>query len=863
MHKEIKLSVIMPCYNVASTLKRALDSVLMQNVSFEYEIIVVDDGSQDETIDILNQYANQYKHIRIIQNETNLGNAMTFYNGLSAAQGDYFCVLDGDDYYTINDKYQRQVAFLDRDIDQEYVAAAHRFLIDLGDGKIHIPDLTAVQEFSYVDLLTQHSGYYHTSAYMYRNIFRGNVLEYFKDRIYRGDTPRTTFHLMYSNKKVKVLNFVGSAYYFSNEGIWTSMNHKAQFEYQVNYFNHLKEIADSSFEHRAIDKLIEFNTKKAEKASGENKRKYLSADVDSFLIRIRNYCWKYAFSEREFTFGSIYYSEYLDNLCASLGYLYRIHHPESAQTMVDQDSVAIVISSLNPNGGGIFREITEIVEMYSDKKIFILITQSHTISEDVLRIFKQYTNTTIICTPPDRKDKLTFLHEAFRDAAPAKAYFYASHADAYGQALMQSGPCKNITLFSFDHGFVCGISNPNIHCIIAKRPSDYAMLSKKLGNKVIYIPTWNKAVQNCGSLCYQPFYGHDKLVTACGAARFYKLEGNQPFNYIDMVLDLLSRTGGTHFHFGPIPEENIDYIRAGLKERGLKEDAFRHIEWADNLSLAVLENHIDIFIEPFPIVSYKLTLSMLSCGIPVFAFRGIKRMETIDFIYPGNLLWKTREEFVEKLAALDEYTLKHHSECSINYFLSTHSIDVIKPYFIDEKEYCRPKYVYVTDNYLPDISDYLRMFGDSGKINLMKPEQDAEKLAEEKRQAESRLAEEKRKATERLKHDREIAADEIKKVKTSYTYRVGHMIVWLPRKTNIFINEWQKNGFSQAFKAIKGYDETQKDPIAELRSLNKSWTMRIGHAVMRGPRLVKRIIKKKNTRTENLPNVQRTDSAEK
>ena len=45
----MKLSIIMPCFNVADTLERALDSVIMQEVSSDYEIIIVDDASSDET----------------------------------------------------------------------------------------------------------------------------------------------------------------------------------------------------------------------------------------------------------------------------------------------------------------------------------------------------------------------------------------------------------------------------------------------------------------------------------------------------------------------------------------------------------------------------------------------------------------------------------------------------------------------------------------------------------------------------------------------------------------------------------------------------------------------------------------------
>ena len=117
----MKLSIIMPCYNVEHTLERALESVLMQKTNFEYEIIIINDASEDNTLTIANKYAWLYKNIIVISNKKNEGNAYSYYRGLCAARGEYFCVLDGDDYYTINDKLQRQIDFLDNDKNEEMV----------------------------------------------------------------------------------------------------------------------------------------------------------------------------------------------------------------------------------------------------------------------------------------------------------------------------------------------------------------------------------------------------------------------------------------------------------------------------------------------------------------------------------------------------------------------------------------------------------------------------------------------------------------------------------------------------------------------------------------------------------------------
>ena len=147
--------------------------------------------------------------------DRNQGNAVSFYDALCAAQGDYFCVLDGDDYYTLPDKYQKQVDFLDADVKQRYVGCCHYFVIDTENGNVSVPDCMAFDEFNYTDFITQRAGYFHTTTHMYRHIFRGNVPELYRQKIYRGDTPRTIFHMMFSGGKIKILPFVASAYSLS------------------------------------------------------------------------------------------------------------------------------------------------------------------------------------------------------------------------------------------------------------------------------------------------------------------------------------------------------------------------------------------------------------------------------------------------------------------------------------------------------------------------------------------------------------------------------------------------------------------------------------------------------------------------
>lgn len=92
------LSIIIPVYNSEKTLARLLDSVLKQEIS-NYEVIAVNDGSMDDSINILDSYKNKFKNLKIIKQE-NLGQAQARNNGLSEAVGQWVLFLDSDDELT-------------------------------------------------------------------------------------------------------------------------------------------------------------------------------------------------------------------------------------------------------------------------------------------------------------------------------------------------------------------------------------------------------------------------------------------------------------------------------------------------------------------------------------------------------------------------------------------------------------------------------------------------------------------------------------------------------------------------------------------------------------------------------------------
>lgn len=114
---ELKLSIIVPVYNVEKYLSQCLDSLINQNIpSKEYEIIIVDDGSTDSSSFICDEYANNHSNICVIH-QKNQSLSVARNNGLKQAKGEYIYFVDSDDYIENNIISQLYKIAKDNDID--------------------------------------------------------------------------------------------------------------------------------------------------------------------------------------------------------------------------------------------------------------------------------------------------------------------------------------------------------------------------------------------------------------------------------------------------------------------------------------------------------------------------------------------------------------------------------------------------------------------------------------------------------------------------------------------------------------------------------------------------------------------------
>jgi glycosyltransferase involved in cell wall biosynthesis len=175
--RSLKVSVMVVTYNHERYIGQALEGILMQERDFEIEINVIDDASTDGTQRVVREY--QRRHPGIIHchfNERNVGHIATqlnTYRGYRTLRGQYYALLEGDDYWNDPLKLKTQVEFLDRN--PEYVACAHDTLKVYEDGRKppehFLPFRAFGRNTATIGDLVGLAGVFHLSSILYRNVF--------------------------------------------------------------------------------------------------------------------------------------------------------------------------------------------------------------------------------------------------------------------------------------------------------------------------------------------------------------------------------------------------------------------------------------------------------------------------------------------------------------------------------------------------------------------------------------------------------------------------------------------------------------------------------------------------------------------
>jgi glycosyltransferase involved in cell wall biosynthesis len=220
--RAVKVSVLMITYNQEKYIAQALDSVLMQEVDFEYEIIIGEDCSTDGTREIVVDYQQRHPDkISLLLPEKNLGMMQNFIQTYHACTGEYIAILEGDDFWTCSTKLQTQVNFLDSHPESAISFHTTKVFFEDDSAPEYLFPLNH-RETSSLEELLEHN-FIQTCSVVFRNRLFGDFPEWFFTCIV-GDYPLHIFNAEHGN--IGFIKDVMAAYRIHSGGVWSMQMQK-------------------------------------------------------------------------------------------------------------------------------------------------------------------------------------------------------------------------------------------------------------------------------------------------------------------------------------------------------------------------------------------------------------------------------------------------------------------------------------------------------------------------------------------------------------------------------------------------------------------------------------------------------------
>jgi len=233
-----KVSIACIAYNHASFIKDAMDGFLKQKTDFPFEIVVHDDASTDDTVDIIKSYKKKYPNIirLIIQSENQYSQGrrpfLLLYPQLT---GEYIAFCEGDDYWVDEYKLQKQVDFLDNNPD--YVISGHDAkIVDANGNLIKESKLKPSQKKDHsADDLLLGRAWILTLSWVFRRVLKDD--EAFSERslVVNGDNFILSLLGQYGKGKYHD-DIEPGVYRLHKKGVWGMLNKKIQARSHINTY---------------------------------------------------------------------------------------------------------------------------------------------------------------------------------------------------------------------------------------------------------------------------------------------------------------------------------------------------------------------------------------------------------------------------------------------------------------------------------------------------------------------------------------------------------------------------------------------------------------------------------------------------
>jgi glycosyltransferase involved in cell wall biosynthesis len=234
----LAVSVLVVTYNHARFVRQALDSAIAQRLPQPFEVLVSEDCSTDGTREIVQEYAKRHPHlVRLLLSERNLHSNEVVARGFRAARGRYVALLDGDDYWTSDDKLRAQVAFLDARAELTMCFHNVQVVDELSQSTGRLWNAPGQPEVSGLHELLR-GNFIATSSVVYRRAAVAEVPAW-----YDGFFPVTDWplHVLYAREgRIGYLEQTLSVYRMHGGGLFSTLGEREKLEANADFYRRLR-----------------------------------------------------------------------------------------------------------------------------------------------------------------------------------------------------------------------------------------------------------------------------------------------------------------------------------------------------------------------------------------------------------------------------------------------------------------------------------------------------------------------------------------------------------------------------------------------------------------------------------------------
>lgn len=264
------LSVCCITYNQEKFIKKAIESMLAQQTSFDVEIVIGEDGSTDATRGICEALLQQFpQKIKLLPDEGNLGMNPNLERTLKACSGKYIAICEGDDYWTDTAKLQQQVDFLDAN--PSFAICYHRVYELFGKKPLQLETINTSEEEKEYTLHDLAKGNF---IYTPSVVFRNHLIRDYPSWFSQSPVGDYVLHMLNARHgKIKYLPAPMAAYRRHAQGAWGLKNS----DYHTLNFIKVIDLLVQEFEGETKNLMVK---QKVSRLSELARRKYYEKEFD-------------------------------------------------------------------------------------------------------------------------------------------------------------------------------------------------------------------------------------------------------------------------------------------------------------------------------------------------------------------------------------------------------------------------------------------------------------------------------------------------------------------------------------------------------------------------------------------------------